>query len=232
MKSKKITCPIKQRRDKQHHTGERDCGRYKYSNSSEFEGSMSRRPPPDPVAVLRGHRASVTDVCFHPSNSLIFTGYKSDSHSIFRNNFIHWTFPFFPRTCSSSDGELRIWDAVQHRTISSAWYSFQSIPPFFSWNFMPIRMWRKNDVGCFGYRVHGAAHGVVCVAASPLLGGNKLVRWFLYRFVWIWFWFYNSHANTNFKVILGFPEFSTHSLSSLLRKEGNTKYYILVIPAN
>ncbi|XLR39683.1 hypothetical protein HN51_017832 [Arachis hypogaea] len=99
---------------------------------------------PDPVAVLRGHRASVTDICFHPSDRILFSG--------------------------SVDGEVRIWDTLQHRTLSSSWYSINLYKSLLCTSLILIL-----GYFCMYCRIHSAAHGIVAVATSASLGTNKFV---------------------------------------------------------
>ncbi|XP_024358152.1 protein DECREASED SIZE EXCLUSION LIMIT 1 isoform X2 [Physcomitrium patens] len=56
--------------------------------------ATSRRPAPDPVAVLRAHRAAVNVLAFHTPSGALLSG--------------------------DADGELKIWDLVKHRPVFSS----------------------------------------------------------------------------------------------------------------
>ncbi|KAI3684932.1 hypothetical protein L6452_34161 [Arctium lappa] len=77
---------------------------------------MSKRPPPDPVAVLRGHRASFMDVCFHSSENLVFSGAHSAAHGIISVS----TSPSIGNNkviSQGKDGTVRCWD-IEHGELS------------------------------------------------------------------------------------------------------------------
>lgn len=132
-----------------------------------------KKAPPDPIAVLRGHRASVMDLTFHPSKPLLFTGY---SLFPFHSLFLFHCFSHFLSPISSSDGELRIWDTSQNRTLSSSWYTFTlsvstlSVSDNLFFHFLGL------IIECLNFRVHSAAHGITSVATSYSLGTDKVLR--------------------------------------------------------
>lgn len=76
---------------------------------------------------------------------------------------------------SSADGELRIWDTAQNRTVSSAWYGidFCFAPRKFSFL---LCICDSFIIGITDIRVHSAAHGIISVACSRSIGTNRVVR--------------------------------------------------------
>lgn len=87
--------------------------------------------------------------------------------------------------CSSADGEVRIWDTLQHRTLSSAWYLvlYDFLAFIFVKNiidFQKYDLWYKLILYC---RLHSAAHGIVAVACVSSLGTNKFARCILFYLI-------------------------------------------------
>ncbi|CAN1340511.1 Protein DECREASED SIZE EXCLUSION LIMIT 1 [Linum perenne] len=79
----------------------------KYSPTADKE---FKRRPADAKVVLRGHRASVADVCYHPSIPLLFSGAHNAAHGV------------LTVACSSGYGDNKVIRAPSSTITTSAYH--------------------------------------------------------------------------------------------------------------
>lgn len=143
---------------------------------------MSKRPPPDPVAVLRGHRASVMDVSFHPSEPLLFSGYPLVLISCY------FLFDPFPSVSLLDSKPLCLRFILALQTVSCVFGTRPRIERYHQHGMVLTSVFvlrkfyfllcicKSFIIGITDIRVHSAAHGIISVACSRSIGTNRVVR--------------------------------------------------------